>query len=354
MTLDTTPLTAPVDPAELKEFTRRNRTVGPPPEGGTLGAWMLLAGLGLVGFALFAIFVGLVAEAFLDTLVMGVLPLIVALLLMAVGWRLSARANQQYRMARYRFAGFVQANGLANEGRELDRDLPGILFTVGRSRVASPVLRREEGRFVEFSNYRYARARGDRHLWGYVAIKLNALLPNIVLDARGNNGLWGQSNLPVVLRPEQRQSLGAEFDEHFTLYCPAGYERDALYLFAPDIMARFIDNAAQVDVEIVDDWLFLYAKRPLVTTDPEIWTWLMTTVDALTQKLDQWERWRDDKLPETASAEPLPPLVTPPPAVAAGGRRLRQKRELVKGLLILAAFVGAYVLALVFLFSLGR
>ncbi len=354
MTLDTTPLTAPVDPAELKEFLRKDRTVGPPLEGGSLEAWMVLLGLCGAGFALVMIFIGLVAEAFLDTLVLGVLPLIVALLLVAIGWRASERANQQYKMARYRFARFVQANGFVNEGRELDRKLPGILFTVGRSRVASPVLRREDGRFVEFSNYRYARARSDRYRWGYVAIKLNALLPNIVLDARGNNGLWGQSNLPVVLRPEQRQSLGAEFDEHFTLYCPAGYERDALYLFTPDIMARFIDNAAQVDVEIVDDWLFLYAKRPLVTTDPATWMWLMTTVDALNQKLDQWERWRDDKLPETSSAEPLPPLVTPPPAIAAGGRRLRQKRELLKGLLALFALVAVFVLEIVFVFSLAR
>ena len=346
MTLDTTPLTAPVDPAELKEFTRRNRTVGPPPEGGTLGAWMLLAGLGLVGFALFAIFVGLVAEAFLDTLVMGVLPLIVALLLMAVGWRLSARANQQYRMARYRFAGFVQANGLANEGRELDRDLPGILFTVGRSRVASPVLRREEGRFVEFSNYRYARARGDRHLWGYVAIKLNALLPNIVLDARGNNGLWGQSNLPVVLRPEQRQSLGAEFDEHFTLYCPAGYERDALYLFAPDIMARFIDNAAQVDVEIVDDWLFLYARRDLSTLDPRTWEWLFATVAAIEEKMAQWARWRDERLSSPVAASTSPVLVPPPVGVAPTGRRLKRSVSWVT-VVVGVVVVGYWIVSIV-------
>lgn len=41
---------------------------------------------------------------------------------------------------------------------------------------------------------------------------------------------------------------------------------DALYLFTPDIMARFIDNAAQLDVEIVDDWLFLYLQRPVSTS----------------------------------------------------------------------------------------
>ena len=227
---------------------------------------------------------------------------------------------------------------------------------LGRFRASFPVLRRTGGRFVEFANYRYTTGGRsyDAYRWGYVAIKLDAQLPNIVLDARENNGVMGQSNLPVTLDREQRLSLEGDFDRHFALYCPAGYERDALYLFTPDIMARFIDNAAELDVEIVDDWLFLYAKRPLVTTDAATWTWLLSTVDAVTQKLDQWERWRDDKLPETASAESPSPMVTPPPAVAAGGQRLQRKRKLLKGLLALFALVAVFVLELVFVFSLAR
>ncbi|GAB3150618.1 hypothetical protein GCM10027058_15200 [Microbacterium neimengense] len=353
MTLDTTPLTAPVDPAELKEFTRRNPTrTGP--DDGALGNVMMLLGVGGTAFALFAIFVGLVGESLEFTLLWGVLPLLGALLLAAGGWKSYSEAFERHRVFKYRTDMFARSNGLVNEWKEIDRDLPGVIFHRGKFRAAFPVLRRESGRFVEFANYRYSNQRGAKYHWGYVAIKLDTALPNIVLDALGNNGLWGQSNLPVTLGPEQRLSLEGEFDQYFALYCPEGYERDALYLFTPDIMARLIDNAARLDVEIVDDWLFLYGKRPLVTTDPATWTWLMTTVDAVTQKLDRWTRWRDDKLPETASDEPLPPLLTPPPVVAAGGRRLRQKRELLKGLLILAAFVGAYVLALVFLFSLGR
>ncbi len=40
MTLDTTPLTAPVDPAELQEFTRRNPTrTGPARANGLVNEW---------------------------------------------------------------------------------------------------------------------------------------------------------------------------------------------------------------------------------------------------------------------------------------------------------------------------
>src|SRR5690606_23471582 len=118
---------------------------------------------------------------------------------------------------------------------------------------------------VEFGNHSYTVKQGKSsvtHTWGYVAVKLDVPLPNIVLDAVGNNTLFG-SNLPARFDRDQRLSLEGDFDQYFQLYCPEGYERDALYLFTPDIMARFIDNAAQLDAEIVDDWLFLYSKRKL-------------------------------------------------------------------------------------------
>ena len=53
---------------------------------------------------------------------------------------------------------------------------------------------------------------------------------------------------------------------------------------------------AHHDVEIVDDWLFLYAKRDFSTLDPATWAWLFSVVGALLGKLAQWERWRDDRL----------------------------------------------------------
>ncbi|WP_338037096.1 hypothetical protein [Microbacterium lushaniae] len=193
-------------------------------------------------------------------------------------------------------------------------------------------------RFVEFANYRYTTGSGKNrttHKWGYVAVKLDTPLPHIVLDAIGNNGLFGVSNLPAAFDRDQRLSLEGDFDRYFSLYCPADYERDALYLFTPDIMARFIDNAAALDVEIVDDWLFLYAKRDLSTLDPATWAWLFSVVAALLDKFDQWARWRDDRLAHApmaaADGDAAPagaaaaPMLTPPPAgVAPGGRRLKR------------------------------
>ncbi|WP_317451884.1 hypothetical protein [Microbacterium sp. NIBRBAC000506063] len=192
----------------------------------------------------------------------------------------------------------------------------------------------QQPRFVEFANYRYVTGSGKNqttHKWGYVAVHLDVPLPHIVLDAVGNNGLLN-SNLPMSFRREQRLGLEGDFDRHFSLYCPAGYEQDALYLFTPDIMARFVDHAAELDVEIVDDWLFLYAKRDFSTLDPATWAWLFSVVGALLTKLDQWARWRDERLrreqgSDAASALPFtaPPAALTPPGVAPEGRRLRKR-----------------------------
>jgi hypothetical protein len=116
-------------------------------------------------------------------------------------------------------------------------------------------------------------------------------------------------------------------------------------------MARFIDNAAALDVEIVDDWLFLYAKRDFSTLDPATWAWLFSVVGALLDKFAQWAGWRDDRLRAAARSTPdasahasletsgavspgvaatavpfTPPLDTlrPPPGVAPQGRRLQR------------------------------
>ena len=110
----------------------------------------------------------------------------------------------------------------------------------------------------------------------------------------------------------QRLSLEGDFDDHFTLYCPEEYERDALYLFTPDVMARLIDRVRGFDVEIIDDWLFLVSSRDVVTLDPDAWQGLYDAVGALSDKIGRWERWRDDRLPAA-------PRVTPGTDAGAGG-----------------------------------
>ena len=127
----------------------------------------------------------------------------------------------------YRLDRFARANGMTFAPGVPAPGLPGMIFGIGSARAASDLVRGDRPRFVEFANYAVHDRLGQEphHApWGYVAIKLDVPLPNIVLDATSNNALFG-SNLPATFDRDQRLSLEGDFDEHFSLYCPAGYEQ---------------------------------------------------------------------------------------------------------------------------------
>lgn len=287
------------------------------------------------------IFFGLLMAAFIAG--------IIALALVVVR---SARRAQDVQW--FRFSRFAAANGLEFHPYIPNPPLPGLLFSGrnGTDPASENVLRGMAPRVVEFGDYAYTVSNGKsstRVRRGYIAIRVDNLLPNIVLDAKGNDGPFGG----LSLDRNQRLSLEGDFDRFFTLYCPTGYETDALYLFTPDIMLRLMTQAAVLDVELVDNWIFFYANRSIPSMDPAVWAWLFSLVHAMLTKLEQWERWRDERLagvhpgsgiavipsaprstgapaplagvPFAAPGNPAPPaaFVLQPPGVAAPGRRLR-------------------------------
>ena len=312
---DARPLIDPVDRATVRAHVHQLRAAGRAPSGPNIATIVLLVAVGAVFLGVFGTVFAGIATAFIAVGTSGQAgPLggvfagapIVMLLLIAggVGFAVYRSVTGGSGERWYRLDRFAQANGMTWFAEAKNPPLPGMIFDIGSERVARDIVRGDRPRLVEFGNHRYTTGSGKNrttHHWGYVAVHLSSPLPHIVLDAVGNNGLFG-SNLPASFDKSQRLSLEGDFDRYFALYCPRGYERDALYLFTPDIMARFIDNAAALDVEIVDDWLFLYAKRDFSTLDPRTWAWLFSVVGALLDKFAQWERWRDDRLLQAAAA----------------------------------------------------
>jgi hypothetical protein len=368
---DARPLVDPVDSAEVARFAREQRGAGA--SASQVIAWVILAivvvlfivpivyvmAMGL-GYAI-ARGAGVAVAALLATVFTGGL---IALGVIAVQRARAARA-----LASYRLASFAAANSMQYFARLDAPPLPGMIYSHGTSRMSTDVVRGTSPRFVEFGNYQYTTSNGENsttHRWGYVAIKLDVPLPHIVLDALSDNTLG--SDVAAGFSREQRLSLEGDFDRYFSLFCPSGYEVDALYLFTPDVMARFIDSLAQLNVEIVDDWMFFYTRRPVSTLDPATWSWLFGAVAAMMTKLDQWARWRDDRLRALAqpaaaaagaaaagpaSALPFAPptalLTPPPPGVAPPGRRLRTRSPWLIIAIVVAVVGGMALLP----FSLG-
>ncbi|HEX5859719.1 MAG TPA: hypothetical protein VFY91_16560 [Microbacterium sp.] len=353
MTFDARPLIDPVDRLAVRDHARTLHQAGAFRSLLTTGSGVFAVVFGGVMVLVFGSFfvsmlvsiVGALAatsEGNALVLALGaILPTLVLGGIVAAVIGVAVRAQRRTEERRYRLDGFARSNGMDYLPAMPGPALPGMIFGQGSSQSATDLVRGERPRFVEFGNYQYTTGSGKNrttHRWGYVAIKLDVPLPHIVLDATGNNGMFGGSNLAATFDRDQRLSLEGDFDTYFSLYCPEGYERDALYLFTPDVMARFIDNAAALDVEIVDDWLFLYAKTDLSTLDPAVWAWLFSCVGALLAKLDQWARWRDDRLAagppvgapavaaenahQDAAASAPAGFLRPPPGVAEPGRRL--------------------------------
>ncbi|MFB2586858.1 hypothetical protein [Herbiconiux liukaitaii] len=249
------------------------------------------------------------------------------LALMVVGggvliwWYARTRARRGTPVRHYRLAHFAAQNGLTY----LPGPYKGTHVTPWKDRgllVLTRVMHPLADRSIEFANYEliHGTARNrNTQFGGYCALRLRSALPHIVLQSRHNRTpVITSAALPARA---QQLSLEGDFDQHFTLFCPEGYERDALYLFTPDVMARLVDRVRGFDVEIIDDWLFLVDHRDLVTLDPERWLGVADAVGALRDKVGRWERWRDDR--EAPVVQGGGAMTAGQPVVAAPGQRLR-------------------------------
>lgn len=351
--LDFTPLTTPVTKEEIAAFRRESKT-------GTVSATSIIM-LIVVGIAIVLFFTTIVrvstssggGMASSVTLIVVIAVVLTGLFFL---YRILSRGIWRRRLAITRFAA---ANGLDYAVKTPRPNFPGAIFALGSSRQAPERLYRGGDRPLDLGNYQYTTGSGKSrrtHNWGYLAIKLDRMLPHMILDAKANNFLG--TNLPVSFSRDQVLSLEGDFDRHFTLYCPKQYERDALYVFTPDLMARLIDEAALFDVEIVDDWMFLYSARTFDLAAPATLARLFRIVDTVGDRtLSRTERYADSKLnnskladstlaaadaPATTSASPLHSRMAVN-QVANQGRRLKRGVPII-GIIMFAVIVAFWSL----------
>jgi len=298
---DVRPLTEPLTRAQVRAWRRAHRDVR---AGEPSPAWTLL----LVVPVLFigSLVVVNVWESVAEGVLAGSPPLLLALLvsigILAVivfGGSSAIRSARGRTERLMRLSRFAHANGFVFSPRQSDPSYPGMVFRIGRRRTAIDHITRSAGRFLDIGNFRYTTGSGKNQqtrTWGFMALHLDRRLPHMLLDARANNVL-GMSNLPTTFAKDQVLSLEGDFDRHFTLYAPRAYERDALYVFTPDLMALLIDEAGAFDVEVIDDWMFIFATTPFRMGDPATMLRLLRIVDTVGAKtVDQTDYYADEKI----------------------------------------------------------
>lgn len=215
-------------------------------------------------------------------------------------WVKSAKQNARLR-----------AFALANNFTYLDSSnthpdsYNGMIFKQGHNRAVRTGVKSTSGTLYELANYSYVTGGGKSsktHYFGFIRIKLPRRLPHMVLDATANNTFKRFSNLPVAFNANQKLSLEGDFDKYFTLYAPAEYKTDALYVFTPDIMQLFIANAHTFDAEVIDDDLYLYTSGSLKLHSPASLQALIELVNKIHPKLyRQIDYYTDERVGNRAA-----------------------------------------------------
>ena len=204
----------------------------------------------------------------------GVVVAVTALGLMIL--REACKTDEKF----FRLSNFASINNLQYTFMRKESNAPtnnGIFFHDGHSRTTYDIISSDS---FEIGNYSYVVLNKNRgfgkhqafHQVAYVRINLRRNVPHLILDSKRNNAhLFGLniSNLPVGLKKSQSMGLEGDFDDYFTLYAPEGYQHDALYILTPDLMALLIDEAQDYDVEMVDNYLYIYSSEHFTMTDEE-------------------------------------------------------------------------------------
>jgi len=89
----------------------------------------------------------------------------------------------------------------------------------------------------------------------FIAVRLTRKMPNIVL-VNARRGALREANISMGSR--QMLSLAGNYDASFTLYCPLGADRVAAAIFTPELMDLFVGSLPGGDIELFDDWMFIY------------------------------------------------------------------------------------------------
>ena len=254
-----------------------------------------------------------------------------ALVVRSIVRRLRTPWSNWFRMAR-----FAAANSMLFAGEPSTLRLPGLIFRVGKDRITREAfVSTSELRFL-YGNHRYT---GTDHVapgageWGFVSVLLDRHIPHLVLEAR-RPARTLRRRLPALFARDQVLSLEGDFDRYFTLYAPREYERDALYVLTPDLMALLIDNASPFDVEIVDNQLFIYSPEPFDFGSPASHGRIARLIDSVGAKArSQTARYTDVRASDPTTAP-----------IAPGGRRLVPRSAVAFTAIAVLAFIVLRVL----------
>jgi hypothetical protein len=162
---------------------------------------------------------------------------------------------------------FARANNFSYQKKAPVEIFSAPYLEMGHSRKIEDVV---SGKYLNFpvSFFTFSctigYGRGAKHIiFTACEIHYTANLPRIFLDSHHRDFL----SADIHAKPLDGEviSLEGDFNKYFTLYVPRGFEIEALQIFAPDVMAKLIDNSKQFDLEFIGDHLYIYSSGTIDT-----------------------------------------------------------------------------------------
>ncbi|MGJ3509983.1 hypothetical protein [Enemella sp. A6] len=334
---NTDPLTRPMSREELATIERqRKEGKFGPRRSNSCGVVVIILGAAVIGFISFTfvkVWGGIASSPGGGAMISRISPFMIlwlAVFAFIVARLIHRLVSRNTPKAWAKTARFAEENGLAFRNRSDNPAYPGLIFNRGHTRYSLDHVFSHTGAFADAGQYVYVTGSGDdrtRHYWNFAAFRLPRPMPHLLLDAKSNNlGRSNLSNLPVSFHKDQRVSLGAPFDDHYVLYAPEDYGTDAFFLFPPNVMQALLDATVDYDIEIIDDWMFLYTRSGQDLTDPETWRLFETIAESVVAGLSQVsQRYTDYRAQNPMAATPGQPAR----AIASGGQRLQTSKPVI-------------------------
>lgn len=167
---------------------------------------------------------------------------------------------------------FAHKNGfkyVSNYAHYTDNGLPFEQFDYKNSSLNNVISGVVSGYKFYLGNYKYDNPKValKNYKFGLIAIDLKKELPNIYINSKSNDeNVYGQLITGGLggYKKSQKFDLEGDFNNHFNVYAPKDYERDALYILTPELMANIVDYAKDFDLEIIDNYLKMYRPNELI------------------------------------------------------------------------------------------
>ncbi len=185
----------------------------------------------------------------------------------------------------------------------LEPEKPELLASLGaiddvegvRDRKVKNALEGDDWQYCDFSYNLYGKTKHGEYkratvYYGVMSTTLPRALPNVFFDSLRAR----RRQFRFHFARSQRHSLEGDFDKYFVTYFPQDYTIDSMSFISPDVMWKLKD-AADYDIEIVGDKLFLYG--PLYDPEAQITDMAAKISPIKKELLDNILTYRDARLP---------------------------------------------------------